>query len=217
MDKVRVFLADDHAVLRQGLKLIINAEADMQVVGEAEDGQTALKLIPTLKPDIVVLDVSMPKLNGLETTQELKRLLPKLKIIALTRHSDSHYVQQLLHAGAAGYALKQSEGREIIRAIRVVATEGTYLDPTIAGKVIDTLVGRVSKRNIEKAGTLTERETEVLRLIALGYSNKEIANHFALSVKTVETHKANAMLKLDMNSRVDIVRYGILQGWLQDD
>ncbi|HEX4945333.1 MAG TPA: response regulator transcription factor [Blastocatellia bacterium] len=217
MEKIKIFLADDHAILRQGLKLMIDAQEDMQVIGEAEHGIAALKLIPLLKPNVVVIDVSMPEMSGLEVTQQLNQMLPEIKIIALTRHNDGHYVQQLLHAGASGYALKQSEGRDLIRAIRVVATGGTYLDPAIAGKLVGTLIGRVSKRKINKAGILSEREADVLRLIARGHSNKEIANCFAISVKTVETHKANAMLKLELKTRADIVRYAMAQGWLQDD
>lgn len=217
MDKVRIFLADDHVVLRQGLKLIINSQSDMEVVGEAGDGETALKLIPSLKPTVVVMDVSMPEINGLQLTRQLMRILPQVKILTLTRHNDGNYVQQLLGAGASGYALKQSDSSELLRAIRVLVAGGTYLDPAIAGKLVGTLVGRVSKRNIEKAGTLTERETDVLRLIAQGHSNKDIAARFEISIKTIEAHKANAMLKLDLHSRVDIVRYALLEGWLKSE
>lgn len=217
MNKLKIFLVDDHAILRQGLKLMINSQEDMQVIGEAGDGKTALEMIPQLNPEVIVMDVSMPQMNGLQTTQCLRKLFSQLKIVALTRHNDSHYAHQLMQAGANGYVLKQTESREFIHALRVVATGGTYLDPSIAGKILGTLVGRVSTRNIEKSGILTEREANVLRLIARGYSNKEIADQFGLSVKTVETYKANATLKLELQSRADIVPYGILQGWLQDD
>lgn len=217
MGKLRIFLTDDHAILRQGLKLLINGQEDMQVIGEASNGKTALRLIPTLQPDVAVMDVSMPEMNGLEATQQLKKTLPQIKVLALTRHNDSSYLQPLLQAGIAGYVLKQSDAKELLRAIRAIAVGGTYLDPAIAGKIIKTVVGRNSNPGLTKAGTLSERETEVLRLIAQGYSNKEIAAQFDLSVKTIEAHKANAMLKLGLGSRVEIVRYALLQGWLQTE
>lgn len=217
MKKLQIFIADDHAILRQGLRMVLNAQADMEVVGEANDGGEAVQRVLQLRPDVVVMDVSMDQVNGYEATLKIKEFLPQVKILALTRHDDSSYAQQLLRAGASGYALKQSDSRELLRAIRIIAEGGTYLAPTIAGRLVGTLLGRVSKRDVAKAGTLTEREVDVLRLIARGYSNKEVAAHFQLSVKTVETHKANAMLKLELNSRVDIVRYAMLRGWLQDN
>jgi two-component system, NarL family, response regulator NreC len=216
MKKLRILLADNHAILRQGLRMVINTQPDMEVVGEASDGQEAVQQTLQLRPDVVLMDISMHKVNGYEATLEIKKLLPETKILALTRHDDSSYAQQLLRAGASGYALKQSDSRELLRAIRTIVEAGTYLDPAIAGKLVGTLLGRASKRDVAKAGTLSEREAAVLRLIARGYSNKEVAEQFQLSVKTVETHKANAMLKLELKNRVDIVRYALLCGWLQD-
>lgn len=217
MNKLRIFLADDHAILRQGLKMMINAQADMEVVGEASNGQAAVQHAMKFRPDVVVMDVTMPEMNGQQATQQLKQAFPQIKILALTRHNDSSYVQQLLQAGVSGYVLKQSDAEELLRAIRVIVGGGTYLDPAIAGKVVGSLVGRASKQSLKKAGKLSERETDVLQLIARGYSNKEIAERFKLSVKTVEAHKANAMTKLELRSRVDIVRYAMLRGWLQDN
>ena len=216
MSKLRIFLADDHAMIRDGLKVLINSQSDMEVIGEANNGKAAVQQIPPLQPDVAVLDISMPELNGLHATEALKKALPRLKIIILTRHTDAGHLQQLLRAGAAGYILKQSAADELIRAIRAVIAGGTYLDPAVAGKAVSGMTGRLSKRSAEKGDTLSERETEVLRLIAWGYSNKEIAARFDLSVKTVEAHKANAMSKLELRSRIDIVRYAILRGWMLD-
>ena len=217
MDKLRIFLADDHAILRQGLKLVINAQADMEVIGEADDGQSAVELVLKLQPDVVIMDVSMTEVNGYQATLQLKQAQPSIKILALTRHSDSSYVQQLLRAGVSAYVLKQSDAAELLHAIHVIVAGGTYLDPGVTGSVVGNLIGRSSKRNIERAGSLTARETEVLQLIARGYSNKDIGAQLEISVKTVEAHKANAMAKLNLHTRVDIVHYGLLRGWLQTD
>lgn len=216
MDKLRIFIAEDHETVREGLRLIINAEADMEVCGEAGDGQSAVKSAQELQPDVVVMDVTMPKLNGLKATKKLKQLCPHLKILTLTRHTDDGYLQELLRAGAGGYVLKQSASAELLRAIRAVAAGNSYLDPTIAGRIMGGYAKRLTNETI-KGTTLSDRETEVLRQIAWGYSNKEIAAALALSVKTVEAHKANAMRKLNIGSRIDIVRFAILQGWLQDN
>lgn len=215
--KLRIFLADDHAMIRAGLKLLVNAQSDMEVVGEAGDGRTAVRLALELQPDVVVMDVSMPELNGLQATEQLKKARAQIKILPLTRHTDGGYLQQLLGAGASGYMLKQSVAEELIRAIRSIAAGGTYLDPAVAGKLITSHPGRLSDRSAKKQNDLTERETEVLRLIAWGHSNKEIASQLNLSVKTVEAHKANAMKKLDLHSRIDIMRYAILQDWLREN
>jgi DNA-binding NarL/FixJ family response regulator len=215
VQKARILLADDHETVREGLKLILNAQPDMEVIGEAGDGRAAIARATALRPDLVVLDVSMPDMNGLKAAEALRETCPEVKILTLTRHSDDGYLHQLLRAGVAGYVLKQSRPAELLHAIRAVMSGGSYLDPAVAGKVI----GGFGRRNSEAAvgaASLTGRESEVLRLIAWGYSNKEIAARLDLSVKTVETHKANAMHKLGMRSRIDIVRFALLQGWLQD-
>lgn len=215
-NKLRICLADDHAMIRAGLKLLVNAQPDMEVIGEASDGRAAVQLVLDLKPDIIVMDVSMPDLNGLQATEQLRRARTQTKILPLTRHADGGYMQQLLGAGASGYMLKQSAAEELLSAIRAVAAGGTYLDPSIAGKLITNHPGRFSDRSRNKPGELSEREIEVMRLIAWGHSNKDIAHQLSLSVKTVEAHKANAMKKLDLSSRIDIVRFAILQGWMQN-
>lgn len=217
MRKLRILLADDHEAVREGLKTILNAQSDMEVVGEAPDGIAALTQSLDLHPDVVVMDVSMPRLNGLKATEAIHERCPQLKILTLTRHAEQGYVQQLLGAGASGYVLKQSRAAEILHAIRAVAAGGTYLDPSVAGALVDEYGRRVPSASAAEAPRGTSpRETEILRLVAWGYSNKEIAAQLKLSVKTVETHKTNAMNKLGMHNRIDIVRFALLQGWLQD-
>jgi len=203
--------------VREGVKMIINAQKDMEVVAEAADGRGAVAEAQAVRPDVVVMDVSMPRVNGLKATEMLNECCPEVKVLALTRHQDDGYLQQLLRAGAAGYVLKQSRPAELLQAIRAIGEGGSYLDPAVAGRVIgDYGRRRQPVTTVAGAGTLSSREEEVLRLIAWGYSNKEIATRLDLSVKTVETHKANAMHKLQMRSRIDIVRFALLQGWLED-
>ncbi len=218
MNNLRVFLADDHETVREGLKLIVNSQTDMEVCGEAGNGRDAVSLAQKLKPDVLVMDVSMPELNGLKAAAKLKRIAPDIKILTLTRHTDEAYLQELLQAGVSGYVLKQSVAVELLRAIRAVAAGDNYLDPSITKKVFGSYAGKSERRRGEIRGSqVTDREADVLRQIALGYSNKEIADRLDISIKTVEAHKANALKKLDISSRIDIVRYAILQGWMQDN
>ena len=216
MATLRILIADDHATVRQGLKLLIDSQPDMDVVGEAADGNDVLEQAETLKPDIIVMDISMPGMNGLIATRTLKRAQPDASIVALTRHDDETYLDELLRAGASGYVLKQSAPMEFLQAIRAVAAGGIYLDPAMTSRVADGLLARHAEVVSQPRATLTDRESEVLRLIAIGHGNKEIAAQLAISVKTVEVHKANAMRKLGLTGRVDIIRYGVLQGWLYD-
>jgi DNA-binding NarL/FixJ family response regulator len=218
MNKLRILLAEDHETIRDGLKLLVNSQPDMEVVGEANNGLVALQLAQQLLPDVVVMDVSMPELNGLQATKKLKQKCPQVNVLTLTRHTDDGYLQQLLQAGASGYVLKQSKSVELLRAIRAVAVGQTYLDPAaITEKAIMQIRGGgKTARGPTPDANLSEREAEVLRLIAHGYINKEVAARLNLSIKTVEAHKANGMRKMGMTSRVDIVRYAMLQGWLQD-
>ncbi len=213
---IRSVLADDHVAVRQGLKLLIDAQPDMQVVAEASDGNSAIEHAHTLKPEVVVMDISMPGVNGLVATRTLRAQVPDTAIVILTRHGDDAYLQELLRAGAAGYVLKQSHADQLLQAVRAVAAGGQYLDSTLTPRVTAGFVGRKSKGPNQAGAALTDRESEVLRLIASGYSNKEIAVQLDLSVKTVEVHKANSMRKLGLNGRIDIVRYAILQDWLHD-
>ena len=212
--RLRILLADDHVTVRHGLKLLIDGQADMKVVAEASDGEAAIRSALKLKPDVIVMDISMPGMTGLVATRKLKQLQPHVAIVTLTRHGDDAYLQELLRAGAAGYVLKQSAPTELLQAIRATAAGGQYLDSTLTSRVTAGFLGREGRKVNRASVTLTEREAEVLRLIASGYSNKEIAARLGLSVKTIEAHKANAMRKLGLNGRIDIVKYAVLQGWL---
>jgi len=214
MSKLRIMLADDHETVREGLKMIVNAQEDMEVVGFAGDGREAVAKAQELLPDVLVMDISMPKLNGLQATLKLIECCPQVKVLTLSRHADDGYVRGLLAAGASAYVLKQSAPSELIHAIRAVAAGGKYIDPKLASKVMENYSDRTSRG--ESKSNLSDRESEVLRLIARGYSNKEIAARLSLSVKTIEVHKANAMRKLNLTSRIDLVRYAVFQGWLQD-
>lgn len=214
MSKLRIFLADDHAVVREGLKRLIDCEEDMEVIGEAENGEEAVGKVTEVKPDIAVMDVSMPVMGGAQATRVLKENAPGVRVIALTVHEDRGYIQELLEAGAAGYILKRAASEELIRAIRAVSIGGIYVDQRLVSNLLSSII---HPRNdtlapIEK---LSEREMSVLRLIASGYTNKEIAAQLDVSVKTVETYKARSMEKLELRSRVDIVRVAKEQGWFQ--
>ena len=206
---IGVFLAEDHETVREGLRLLVNAQEDMRVVGEAGDGKTAIEQAQALKPNVVVLDLSMPQVNGVVAAQTLHEALPSAAVVTLTRHRDNAYVQQLLAAGASAYVLKQSSSKELLKAIRAAASGQKYLDAALQ---MPPAVPR------PKAATpsITERETAVLRMTAVGHSNKQIAARLGIAVKTVEVHKSNAMRKLDLTGRTDVVRYAAMQGWLQD-
>ena len=214
MEKLRILIADDHALLRDGLKALVNAEPDMEVVGEAENGRSVHEKAKHLKPDIVLMDISMPDMNGAQATRRLKESFPSMKVLALTAHEDSSYLRHMLEAGASGFLLKRAAADQLIQAIHVVATEGRYIDPTFAGKVLSNFMRPLSKAT--EGNELSERETEVLRLTAWGFGNKEIAVQLNISVKTVETYKARLAEKLQLTSRTEIVRYAVRQGWLQD-
>lgn len=216
MKKIRIVLADDHLVVREGLKLLLNAQPDMEVIGEAGNGQDAWRQGVELQPDVVVMDVAMPGCGGAQATVHLKESCPKVKVLALTLYDEEGYLRQLLKAGASGYVLKSGAPQELIHAIRLVAGGGVCLDTNLAAKVMGSYVGNPSSAAQPRARDLSEREAEVLRLIAWGYSNKEIAARLHISVKTVETHRTRLMEKLNLQSRVDLVRYALRQGWLAD-
>ena len=217
MEKLRIFLADDHDIVCAGLKTLVNAQPDMEVIGQAHDGEGACRSASEFQPDVIVMDISMPGLNGAQATEQIKRTNPQIKVLALSVHEDTSYLRKLLEANASGYVLKRSAADTLIQAIRIVASGGVYLDPALAGKVVDSFVNKQPPLNNALVAALSERETDVVRLTALGYSNKEIATQLNLSVKTVETYKARAMEKLRLNSRVGLVRYAMQQGWLQED
>lgn len=217
MDKLRIFLADDHMVVREGLKSLVNAQPDMHVVGEAADGDAAWRAASELCPDVVVMDVSMPDMSGAEATERLRRECPQVRVLALTVYEDRGYVRQMLDAGASGYVLKRAVTDELVRAIRTVAAGGSYVDPTLAGGLVNSYFNQETSEGRAPAGELSEREAQVLRLIAWGYSNKEIGWKLNISVKTVDTYKLRLMEKLSLRSRTDIVRYALKQGLLQEE
>jgi len=216
MHRFRILLAEDHKVMREGLRLLINAQPDMEVIGVADNGRGAILQAQALHPDLVIMDVTMPELNGLKATEQLCQACPGAKIMALTRHSDNGYLQQMLAAGASGYALKQSAPEELIHGIRTVIAGQKYLDPALTNQLVGTVYARNTARRLPPENSLSPREEAVLRLIAWGFLNKEIGAQLQISVKTVEAHKANGMQKMGMNSRIDIVRYALLRGWMEN-
>jgi DNA-binding NarL/FixJ family response regulator len=211
MDKIRIVLAEDHESVRQGLRALLSTKDDIDVVADAPNGRVAVDRIRELNPQIAVLDLSMPDMNGLSATRAIKESMPEVQVIALTRDA---YVQELLSAGAAGYVLKQSPVEELLKAIRTVARGERYLDASLVNRNTKAYLSRYSTDRSRPP--VTEREASVLRLMAIGHSNKEIATALDIAVKTVEVHKANAMRKLDLRGRIDVVRYAVLNGWLQD-
>jgi DNA-binding NarL/FixJ family response regulator len=216
---IRVLLADDHAVVRDGLRALVAAQPGLSVVGEASSGLEAWRRSCELEPDVTVLDLSMPNVSGIEAAERIARDCPAVKVLALTMHEERGYVSRMFRAGVAGYALKRSAAAELVRAIRAVAAGEHYVDPSLAGELLSSRTNRTSgpdKAAEGRAATLTTRESEVLRFLALGYSNKDIAGSLAISVKTVETHRASGMARLGITSRAALVRFAIAEGWLQN-
>lgn len=207
---LRVLLAEDHETVREGLRFLIQAEIDMSVVGAAATGQEAIEQARALQPDVIVLDLTMPGMSGVIAAPLLKDASPDVAIVVLTRHNDDAFVRQLLQSGASGYVLKQSSSSELLRAIRSAASGGRYVDSSLSVAQDPDVRGRGGPPRV------TERETEVLRMVAAGHTNKDIATALTITVKTVEVHKANAMRKLGLRGRTDVVRYGALNGWLGD-
>jgi DNA-binding NarL/FixJ family response regulator len=214
MKKLRLLLVDDHAVVREGLRSLLGSNERFEIVGEASDGVSALTSAERLVPDVMVMDVSMPGLNGAQLARSLKTSRPDVKTLALTVHEEGGYLRSLMDAGASGYVLKRSAASELLRAIEVVGDGGTYLDSALANQ----LIGRIGqKRPVGEVSTaLSERERDVVKLVARGYSNKEVSEKLDVSVKTVETYRYRATEKLGLRTRADLVRYAIDQGWLSD-
>ncbi len=216
MKKLRVLLADDHQIVREGLRRMIESQPDMRVVGEAANGKEVLTQAKALEPDVVVMDLSMPELNGLQATERLAAELPTVKVVALTAHEDECYLRQLCKVGASGYVLKRSAGEELIKAIGTVARGGVYYEATLASKALARQAGNAVVPGQPDAAELSDREREVLTLLAWGYSNKEIAGELRLSVKTIETYRVRLSEKLQLQSRTEIVQYALRQGWLSE-
>lgn len=206
--KIRILLADDHAILRKGVRMMIDSEPDLEVVGEAKTGREAIDEARNLKPDIVLMDVSMPELNGIEGTRRICEELTQTKVIGLSMHRDSVYVREILRAGARGYLLKDSEDDDLIRAIRAVARGEAFLSPAVSDAVLSDYRKHVSN----PVDLLTSREREVLTMIAEGKTNKEIANALNLSVYTIESHRGSVMDKLNLHNTGDIVRFALRNG-----
>ena len=208
MKKIRILLADDHAVVRQGFKMILSAQPDMEVVGEAANGREAVELAEQGRPDIVVMDVAMPELNGIEATRRLLGSLPHTRVIALSMHKDSVYVREVLRAGARGYLLKDSGAEDLVRAIRAVAGGESWLSPAVSNAVLDDYRRHVT----DPIDLLTSREREVLQMLAEGKTNKEIAVILNLSVYTVDAHRGRIMEKLNLHSINELVRFAVRKG-----
>lgn len=212
---IRIVLVDDHTVLRDGLKSLLNYESDLNVIGDASDGREAIALVDDLKPDIMVTDISMPGLNGIESVRAIRQNHPHLRIIILSMHAGQEYVIQALQAGANGYVVKQADASEVLTAIRAVMAGGAYLSPTISQHIID---GYLSQNLEDLSGPkLTTREREVAQLLAEGESTRSISEILTISIKTVETHRMNIMKKLNAKSQTDLIKYALKQGWISLD
>jgi len=216
--KTRILIADDHAMLREGMRNLLEEEKDFQVVGEAANGEEAVRLVGELKPDIALMDIVMPKLNGLEATKQIKQLSPATSVLILTAYSDIRYIVELLEAGASGYLLKDAPGKEVVKAIRAVRAGESVLDPEVTRKLVQRLAG-LSRSQEERAtaGQLTAREMEILRWAARGLSNKEISEKLFISLRTVKAHMTNIFNKLGCSSRTDAIIKGLKQGYISLD
>jgi two-component system, NarL family, response regulator LiaR len=214
MEKIKVMLAEDHVVVREGTRELIQHEDDMEVVGEAGDGEEAVALVHQVKPDVIIMDVNMPKLNGIEATKQIKAIIPSVAVLVLTAYDNDQYVSALLEAGAAGYLLKNIKGRELIDAVRAVNAGESVLHPKIARKVLNRFATTGVKPEGEPViNILSERELEVLKLAAKGLSNRDIAEQLFLSIRTVQAHLGNIFNKLDVGSRTEAILYGLKKGW----
>ncbi|KQO65792.1 LuxR family transcriptional regulator [Methylobacterium sp. Leaf87] len=214
MGRIRVVLADDHPIVLAGIRALLNADPEIELVGEATNGGEALPLIRSVSPEVAVVDVSMPGLNGLELTERVTAECPGTKVLVLTVHEDAAYVQPLLKAGARGYLLKRSAAEDLLRAVHAVAAGGVYLDPSVASHAMAQPATSAKGTGGDGGEALSPREAETLRLIAQGLSNKEIARRINVSVKSVETYKARAAEKLGLRTRAEIIRYAASHGWL---
>jgi DNA-binding NarL/FixJ family response regulator len=214
-EKIRIVLADDHPIVLDGLRNLIRAEPDFELVGEAASGLSALKIIREQRPDVAVLDISMPELNGIVLSRRLNGEMPGLRLLVLTLHEDRAYLNQALEAGVRGYVLKRSAVENLVQAIRAVLVGGLYIDPAIVGRVFESK--QVNKRLAARKGVapaLTDREADVLKMAALGFTNKEIASRLDVGVKSIETYKARGLEKLGLKTRAELVRFASGQGWL---
>jgi two-component system response regulator NreC len=213
MNSIRVLIADDHAIVRDGVRALLALSEDITVVGEASNGQQAVELARTLRPDVILMDIAMPGLGGLEATIEIRKDNPQAKILVLTQYEDREYIRRFLKAGVSGYVLKKAAGSELTTAIRAVSRGGLVLDPDVAREAMREQVGpATSGQAADPYEALTDREKQVLKLVAEGHSNKEVAELLDVSVKTAMSHREHIMQKLDLHSRTDLIRFAIQQG-----
>ena len=209
---IRIVLADDHKILRDGLRSLLEQQSDMQVVAEADNGRATVKLAQELNPDVVVMDIGMPDLNGIDATKQIVTKAPGVKVIALSMHSDKRFVQGMLSAGASGYLLKDSAFDELARAIQVVVADQTYLSPKVAGVVVESMVRKTARRPARVSADLSDREREVLQLMSEGKSTKQIAATLDVSIKTIETHRSRIMDKVGIHSVAELTKFAIREG-----
>ena len=213
MPKIRLLIVDDHEIVRAGLRMLLQAQPDMEIVGEADTGRAAIAKAKELAPDIVLMDISLPDIDGFEATRQIKRALPDTSILALTMHESDEYFFKMLDAGASGYVPKKAAPTDLVSAIRIVHDGSVFLYPSVAKALVRDYMGRVAEGSEHDAlDGLTDREQEVLKLIADGLTNQEIADKLTISVKTVERHRANIMAKLNLHSRTELVKYAIRKG-----
>jgi two-component system response regulator NreC len=215
--KIRVLLADDHTILRAGLRRMLNEQPDIEVVGEASDGRQAVSEALALKPDVVLMDITMPEMNGIEATRQVKRALDSTRVLILTMHENEEYLFQALRTGASGYILKEAADTELISAIRIVNTGRFYMSPSAQTMMVGDYLLRVrSGEERDSYSALTEREREILKLVAEGLTNNQIAERLYISPKTVDTHRTHIMDKLNLHSRAELVKYAMRRGLLED-
>ncbi|HEV2661488.1 MAG TPA: response regulator transcription factor [Ktedonobacteraceae bacterium] len=215
--KIRILLADDHTILRAGLKMMLNAQPDMEVIGEAQDGRQAIREARRLQPDIVLMDITMPDINGIEATREIKKVAPDVRVLILTMHEHDEYIFQALRAGASGYMLKEAADTELISALHVIRSGQFYLSPMAQSVMVGDYLQRVrTGEEKDSYSSLTEREREILKLVAEGYTNNQIAERLVISPKTVDTHRTHIMDKLNLHSRAELVKYAMRRGLLEN-
>lgn len=214
-DPITVIIADDHTIVRSGVNMLLSSEPDITVIGEAVDGEAAIRLSQELKPDVVLMDIGMPGINGMQATREIKSKLPETNVLVLTMHRSEEYFFQMLEAGASGYVLKGAETNELINAVRVVARGDVFLYPSMARRLVAEYLSQTGSDPLE-GGKLSDREREILQLIAEGFTNKEIAERLVLSPSTIHSHRTNLMHKLNLSSRHELVQYARTHGLLRD-
>lgn len=217
MMETKVLLVDDHAILREGLRMVLEAQPQITVVGEADDGRQAVELAEKLHPNVIVMDIAMPNLNGLEATRQIKRRWPEIRVVILTMHENQQYLTQIVKAGATGAVLKRSAGTELLTAVKAAARGQSYFSPSIASMMLEDYRVRLNGDGVDDPEILTEREREVLQLVAEGKTNPEIADALFLSIKTVQTHRGHIMEKLGVHDRTDLVKYAIRTGMVTSD